>query len=566
VAQTAAPTVSAAHDAADPGDVEPEPPTLRSLGVRWPVRGDANRNAMIEVRYRRTGDVEWRAALPLFRTDPAKVSAENRVAGGWLFAGSIVDVAADTDYEVGLSLADPDGGGVERMLRMRTLREPRLPDGMRIRHVAAGADDGGTGTEGDPFRGLRSAQAAAQAGDLFLLRAGTYAVGRWTIDRHGVPGKPIVYRGAGDGPVVLDGRGDERLVSAPGARHVWLEGLVLRGARYLVVAHSGSDIVVRHCRFEVTLVGVAAINGGYRQSRGFVVTDNVFEGSSTWPRARGIESAHGLSVTGAGHVIAHNRFTQLGDGIHGTQHGRLSASDIHDNDFDVCTDDAIETDESDTNVRVFGNRITNSFGGVSAQPVNGGPVYVFRNAILNTQYSPFKLHNDTAGVLLFHNTSVRQGFPFHIDPAGETVTDVVSRNNLFVGTQAPALRSTGRMIRTDFDRDGFAWPRGPFALWNGRTYATAAEAARAGVLYRTLGAVVIDAARTFASGLGPPGDFRVRHAPAANDLRLREGSAAVDAGVVVPNVSDGYTGRAPDLGCCELGQPPPRYGPRPPES
>jgi hypothetical protein len=37
----------------------------------------------------------------------------------------------------------------------------------------------------------------------------------------------------------------------------------------------------------------------------------------------------------------------------------------------------------------------------------------------------------------------------------------------------------------------------------------------------------------------------------------------VDAGVVLPNFNDGFTGKAPDLGCCELGQPLPHYGPRP---
>jgi len=47
------------------------------------------------------------------------------------------------------------------------------------------------------------------------------------------------------------------------------------------------------------------------------------------------------------------------------------------------------------------------------------------------------------------------------------------------------------------------------------------------------------------------------------DLRLRKGAAAVDAGVALPNITDGYTGRAPDLGAYELGAPLPHYGPRP---
>jgi hypothetical protein len=46
------------------------------------------------------------------------------------------------------------------------------------------------------------------------------------------------------------------------------------------------------------------------------------------------------------------------------------------------------------------------------------------------------------------------------------------------------------------------------------------------------------------------------------NFRLRPDAKAVDAGVRLPNVNDGFAGRAPDLGACEVGQPLPVYGPR----
>jgi hypothetical protein len=49
----------------------------------------------------------------------------------------------------------------------------------------------------------------------------------------------------------------------------------------------------------------------------------------------------------------------------------------------------------------------------------------------------------------------------------------------------------------------------------------------------------------------------------ALDFRLKPGSAAVDRGVALPNVSDTFGGRAPDLGALELDAPLPHYGPRP---
>ncbi len=47
------------------------------------------------------------------------------------------------------------------------------------------------------------------------------------------------------------------------------------------------------------------------------------------------------------------------------------------------------------------------------------------------------------------------------------------------------------------------------------------------------------------------------------DFRLKPASAAVDRGMMIPNVTDGFTGTAPDLGALEVGQPLPTYGPRP---
>ena len=46
------------------------------------------------------------------------------------------------------------------------------------------------------------------------------------------------------------------------------------------------------------------------------------------------------------------------------------------------------------------------------------------------------------------------------------------------------------------------------------------------------------------------------------DFQLKPGSAAIHAGIELPNITDGFTGRAPDLGALESGRPVPHYGPR----
>jgi hypothetical protein len=64
--------------------------------------------------------------------------------------------------------------------------------------------------------------------------------------------------------------------------------------------------------------------------------------------------------------------------------------------------------------------------------------------------------------------------------------------------------------------------------------------------------------------LPPPDPARRYHVYHSMDLnfRLRANSKAVDAGVILPTINDGFAGKAPDLGALEVGQKEPHYGPR----
>jgi hypothetical protein len=174
----------------------------------------------------------------------------------------------------------------------------------------------------------------------------------------------------------------------------------------------------------------------------------------------------------------------------------------------------------------------------------------------------FKMHNSPSGALMFHNTSVKKGMPLVLY-TGETVRNCVYRNNLFLGTEGNyAYESTAPMEDCDFDYDGFGG--GPWQLflkWNNVRYATLAEAKEKAPVYRH--AVLVDPASAFASGLVPPDDETKQFDPALNDLRLKEGTAAIDAGEALPGFNDGYAGPAPDLGAYEFGGELPHYGPRP---
>ncbi|PYV13716.1 MAG: hypothetical protein DMG07_13665, partial [Acidobacteria bacterium] len=63
----AAARAAAAAGGVTPGKLVVERPTLICLGFEWRITGDDNRNAAVEVTFRRTGETAWRDALPLLR-------------------------------------------------------------------------------------------------------------------------------------------------------------------------------------------------------------------------------------------------------------------------------------------------------------------------------------------------------------------------------------------------------------------------------------------------------------------------------------------------------------------
>src|SRR3954471_4574321 len=62
-------------EAVTPGELWAEPSTLTAIGIEWVVTGDENRNAKVEVSYRKAGDQPWKPALPLVRQHGERVGS-----------------------------------------------------------------------------------------------------------------------------------------------------------------------------------------------------------------------------------------------------------------------------------------------------------------------------------------------------------------------------------------------------------------------------------------------------------------------------------------------------------
>jgi hypothetical protein len=141
------------------------------------------------------------------------------------------------------------------------------------------------------------------------------------------------------------------------------------------------------------------------------------------------------------------------------------------------------------------------------------------------------------------------------------VYNCVYRNNLFIGGGKRAFNFDAPMVGCDFDYDGFGGgPWDIFMKWNNVRYATFEEAKAKCPAERHM--TLVDAASAFASGIEPPADCNQQFASAKNDLRLKAGSAAIDAGQAMAGLNDGFAGNTPDLGAYEFGSELPHYGPR----
>ena len=127
-------TAAQGQNKVQPGEFVIENPTLINLGFEWFIRGDDNRNAKVEVSYRKQGETAWKQGLPLLRLQGERIYQNQGVFDVMspnMFAGSILDLEPDTPYEARFVLSDPDGvrdqskGTFTKTVTVRTRAEPK---------------------------------------------------------------------------------------------------------------------------------------------------------------------------------------------------------------------------------------------------------------------------------------------------------------------------------------------------------------------------------------------------------------------------------------------------------
>ncbi len=315
-----------------------------------------------------------------------------------------------------------------------------------------------------------------------------------------------------------------------------------------------TGVVISRCAFFNNHYSIYLQRGGSY----WYIADNTIVGDTPYATesldGEGIE-LNGYAVDSFGHVVAHNRISNVGDGIsNGTYNIDVFGNDI----FDV-SDDGFEGDPGGPNIRVWGNRIHNAaHNGISYQPQNNSPWYILRNQLVGFMEAPFKFRTTDRSVIA-NNTIVMWGTMFCCSDAH--LLRSILRNNLWVSVSGGRIWDFGSSVRdwrTDFNNDGFDWgtSTSPFR-YGGTLYSSLNAFAAASGLEAT--GRRIDRTACFES-FNVPGPAPVPIP--AQYMTLRSGCNAVDAGAILPNITDGFAGAAPDLGAYERGLPLPIFGPR----
>ena len=443
--------------------------------------------------------------------------------------------------------------------------------------------------------------------------------GTYYLTQSGTPDRPIVIKAAGDGEPIFDGDGAYNLFNVMAANYNYFEGLTIRNTDIAFLAGikhiaGASGITIRHCHVEnVGRVFLSDWSG----SKDFYIADNVMVGrfpadhlmgftGRTWQKYGDppkLVSEYAVKVYGSGHAVAYNTISNFHDGVDVATYGppdgapnpirdRLPVSiDFYNNDISNMEDNCIESDGGAYNIRVFRNRCFNhGHRALSVQPVFGGPVYFIRNIVYHApEGGAVKLTATSSGIVFYHNTLIAP-----VKPMLGAISNVHFRNNLILGrsetSETFAVETYTNYSNSDYNgfrpNEGadfsFEWISPPFGVMS--RYAAKPNLPPAERMRQEAGSKEDRKFRTlreFSEVTGQdrhsilvdydvfkkvtppnPDDPRILYKPVDFDFELRPNSVAVDAGVVLPNVNDGFTGKAPDLGAYESGLPLPHYGVR----
>ncbi|MBN1421776.1 MAG: right-handed parallel beta-helix repeat-containing protein [Planctomycetes bacterium] len=506
-------------------------PTFHCIGLYWsPEGGGAEKQ--VSVRYRERGRGEWRDGLPMRYNpvDTPECKADYR--------GSIVNLTPETAYEIALWLEGTDRRAVL---------------------------EAGTWSERFPVASTVTCEG----------RDSTLAV-----DTSGTPEGYILYDGTGS---TIDTANKSDVGIAVRASYVILRGFTIRNVKeHGIRLFGGHHIVIEDC--DITKWGSEDEKGWGKDYQACVFSNakdlrcvviqrckmhHPSWDTNSWAEKHG-ESNHPSGPqtvvfweSAGNHVIRYNECWSdedhyfndaLGAGYNGGYRGFPGAdSDIYANYIADCWDDGIEAEGGDQNVRIWDNYIEDVLIPIANAAASIGPLYVWRNvsgrcysppgSSWNMTHGPFLKMGYAGGekwmtghMYIFNNTIFQPNGEGADGLGGSSriIKHCVTRNNiLHVRDSDSRSISTGPGIDNDFDHDLLSARHPEGQEVHG-----------------------IRGKPKYVRGAGFDVASKTGRFPLASD------SPGYDEGVVIPNFSDVFTGKGPDMGACEAGAAPMVFGVR----
>jgi len=555
------------------------PATPEQIALVLPVTGALPQTATATVRYRLLGSSDWLVGHPMFRVRPGFSNTPEPGFGGAVqdvFAWPIIDLTPGATYEV--QVAVRDGSNVT----VRTLAHQTR---------ALPGEHGPVNKTANSVASITSAVGALNPGDVLEIAPGTYDVGL-NVARSGTADRPIYIRGASRTGTVL--RKTSGTILAVRGSHVIVENLTLQGSgveggrdstHYGILLGATGVVSTRITIRNLRVIGADVGVNSFVETTQSLIYDNTFAGNNLWTTSfidgNITWGDEGIKLPGQGNVAFQNSLSGFGDSFAYASHNGGAETENYNihfyrNDIRNGGDDAIEADHARRNVTWYDNRIRNVSTCDSLDPLYGGPWVSARNICINPhRMTMHKYNNNNTGYFLYNNTvigTVTRGLlgdrALWYQPNNGQQRAYGYRNNVHIyhgAGQALWLESDGH---DPIDWTHNSWFPDRQIQWGGVFPNLAAAKAGLGSsrtpIFSGTGRRMEEDNITEAQPWTTPVNLGVDSYTEITEPfvpTLRAGTSPKNTGVVIPNITDGFSGgAAPDRGAIIAGRPVPQYG------
>lgn len=357
-------------------------PTFENMSIEFTApSGVGSEKNVAKLKYKRAGSTTWLNALDLYFND------DNR-----LYAGSVINLQPDTQYEFMVSLSSGESGTVSQ----RTWSE-KFPVGETI----------------------------------YLPKITTKT---YEINESGSPGAYKLYTfDPAVGSATLDGQGslDYNIQIAPGVHHIIIDGLTLKNVvqNNILIGENSKDIVIQNN--ELTRWGrnpyensnaegaISDENKTSTKLERIIIQGNHIHtpnyGSWSWERDHP-QGPSGIMFrnTIGNHVIRYNTIegsdnSYLAYGLRGADNYSFDGgygynTDIYGNYIQKAWAGGIESEGGNKNNRVYKNFLENTFSNFNFSVASVGPLYIFNNITGRTRRDETVTNSDSWGQSSFLKT------------------------------------------------------------------------------------------------------------------------------------------------------------------